>query len=327
MGDVVPDNEDLLSTSTSRRPANPYYNFNARLLHVLNAIVREGGTHGANQVLYGRGGDETHIALARLEELVGEKLVHRRHGLAKRQDELLTEAGRVVVEYSRRAETLFAELNRTIAALRRSEGLRLCVSMNESIAPYLLTHIARYKNLYPGVAVEMRLGRSSRIPNEIINGELELGFVGYPTKDHRLINKLVFSDYLVLVVAPGHEFARRELTTGGNQVMSSELVGHELIMHSGGSVYQEGVLNRLAEMGRRLKVGLTAPSMDMALQMVAAGLGVMLVPKQVALPYIEVGRVIPVYLADVQVERKVYMVRSQPRALGRASKAFFSLFE
>ena len=56
----------------------------------------------------------------------------------------------------------------------------------------------------------MRRSFSSRIPDEIADGNLELGVISYQPRDERLLSTVIFTDSLAFVVGPGHRLARRK---------------------------------------------------------------------------------------------------------------------
>src|SRR5580700_5037576 len=88
------------------------------------------------------------LAIQKLESDLGEKLIDR-----SGKDLLLTDAGRIVLDYARRFENLEAELDNALAELRDNSAGRLIVGANESTSLYLLGHIERYRRLYPKVKV------------------------------------------------------------------------------------------------------------------------------------------------------------------------------
>lgn len=99
------------------------------------------------------------LAVQRLETELGEKLIDR-----SGKDLLLTDAGRIVLEYCRRFENLEQELENSLAELRDNYAGRLQIGANESTTLYLLKHIQRYRRLYPKVKVQVRRSLSSKIP-------------------------------------------------------------------------------------------------------------------------------------------------------------------
>src|SRR5277367_1920299 len=114
------------------------------------------------------------LSIQRLGTELGEKLIDR-----SAKDLLLTDAGRIVLEYARRFENLEGDLENALAELRDNSAGRLTVGANESTSLYLLGHIERYRRLYPKVKVQVRRSLSSKIPSQLIDGDLELGVISY----------------------------------------------------------------------------------------------------------------------------------------------------
>src|SRR5262245_51881247 len=76
------------------------------------------------------------LAVQRLEIELGEKLLDRTG-----RELVLTDAGKIVLEYCRRFENLERELENALAELRDMAAGRLSIGANESTALYLLRHI------------------------------------------------------------------------------------------------------------------------------------------------------------------------------------------
>src|SRR5512142_2409384 len=91
------------------------------------------------------------LAVQRLEQEFGEKLIDR-----SGKDLILTDAGRTVIEYARRFQSLQQEMDNSLAELRDHSAGRLAIGANESTTLYLLRHIERYRELYPKVKVQVR---------------------------------------------------------------------------------------------------------------------------------------------------------------------------
>jgi DNA-binding transcriptional LysR family regulator len=110
------------------------------------------------------------------------------------------------------------------------------VGANESTSLYSLGHIERYRRLYPKVKVQVRRSLSSKIPSQLIDGDLELGVISYDLEDDRLQSMVLFTDHLAFVVSPAHRFANRE------EVSIGELGMETFIAHNVLSPYRAVVL-------------------------------------------------------------------------------------
>ena len=119
--------------------------------------------------------------------ILGEKLIDR-----SAKDLLLTDAGKIVLDYARRFENLQGELENSLAELRDKSAGRLTIGANESSTLYLLDHIEKYRRQYPKIKVQIRRSLSSKIPAELIDGELELGILTYDPEDERLVSQVIY---------------------------------------------------------------------------------------------------------------------------------------
>src|SRR5882757_2273139 len=173
------------------------------------------------------------LSIQRLEAELGEKLIDR-----SGKDLILTDAGRSVLDYARRFQSLKHELDNSIAELRDNSAGRLTIGANESTTLYLLRHIERYRELYPKVKVQIRRSLSSKIPNELLDGNLELGVISYDPADERLKWKVIYTDTLAFIVSPKHRLA------GQTTVSIAELGTETFIAHNVVSPYRDQVLRQ-----------------------------------------------------------------------------------
>src|ERR1700746_2131949 len=170
-------------------------------LQVFQTVVAERSFSRAAEKLF-RTQPAVSLAVQRLESDVGEKLLDRS------QKELhLTDAGRTVLEHARRCENVRRGLENALAELRDKSAGRLSIGANESSTLYLLDHIERYRKQYPRIKVQVRRSLSSKIPAELIDGDLELGILTYDPEDDRLVSRVIFPDHLAFIVSPKHRLA------------------------------------------------------------------------------------------------------------------------
>lgn len=254
------------------------------------------------------------LALQRLESELGEKLLDR-----SAREVLLTDAGRTVLEYARRFQNLESELQNSVAELRDHSAGRLVIGANESTTLYLLTHIERYRRLYPGVKVQIRRSFSSRIPDELVDGNLELGVISYEPREERIASSVIYSDSLAFVVSPQHRLAER------TEVPITELAEETFIAHNVLSPYREIVIRAFHERGIRLNMDVEMPTVETIRWMVERNAGVAFLPRMCVEQEIEEKRLVAVRVPEVQVERKIYLVRPARRAMSYAADAFLRL--
>jgi DNA-binding transcriptional LysR family regulator len=254
------------------------------------------------------------LAVQRLETELGEKLIDR-----SSTPPILTDAGRTVVEYARRFENLQSEMQNALAELRDNASGRLSIGANESTSLYLLRHIEQYRRTYPKVKVQVRRSLSSKIPSQLIDGDLELGVISYDPEDERLVSKVIFTDHLAFVVSPHHRLAKRK------SVSISELGMETFIAHNVLSPYREVVLRAFQRHKVALNMDVEMPTVETIRKLVQRNEGVAFLPKMCVEQEVEQRLLREIEIEELNVERKIRLVYPARRALSHAAKAFLDV--
>ena len=283
------------------------------LLKVFHTVATEGSFSRAAEKL-GRTQPAVSLALQKLEAQLGEKLVDRAG-----RDLILTDAGRIVLDYCRRFENLESEMLNALAELRDRAAGRLSIGANESTALYLLKHIEAYRRLYPKVKVQVRRCLSSKIPSQLIDGDLEMGVISYDPEDDRLETRVIYIDHLAFVVSPEHRFA------GRRSVSISELGMETFVAHNVLSPYREVVLKAFQRARVPLNMDVEMPTVETIRRMVQRNEGVAFLPKMCVEQEIEQGLLCEVEVEELRVERKIRLVYPARRALSHAAQAFLEI--
>jgi DNA-binding transcriptional LysR family regulator len=256
------------------------------------------------------------LAIQRLESELQEKLIDR-----SGKELLLTDAGRIVLDFARRFVNLQADLENALTELRDNSSGRLSIGANESTALYLLKHIEKYRRLYPKVKVQVRRSYSSKIPSQLIDGDLELGVISYDPEDDRLLTGVIYTDHLAFVVSPQHRFATRE------EVSISELGMETFIAHNVMSPYRGMVIKTFQQHKIPLNMDVEMPTVETIRKMVQRNEGVAFLPKMCVEQEIQQQRLCEVRVPELKVERKIRLVYPAKRGLSHAAKAFLELIQ
>ncbi|HTQ56550.1 MAG TPA: LysR family transcriptional regulator [Bryobacteraceae bacterium] len=256
------------------------------------------------------------LALQRLESELGEKLIDR-----SGKELVLTDAGRTVLDYARRFEALRHEMENSLAELRDNSAGTLTVGANESTSLYLLRHIEKFRRLYPRINVRVRRSLSSKIPNELLDGNLELGVISYEPSDDRLTSSVIYTDALTFVVSPKHRLARRKA------VPITELAAETFIAHNVVSPYRDVVLRAFQQRRVPLNMPVEMPTIETIRKMVQNNEGVAFLPRMCVEQEIEQGLLREVKVNELSVERKIRLVYPTRRALSHAARAFLEVVE
>ncbi|MBB5694977.1 LysR family transcriptional regulator [Muricoccus pecuniae] len=194
----------------------------------------------------------------------------------------LTAAGEALARHGRAAFGTLARLEDELRALAAG-GLgsaRLHATASSLSGHPLPEALAEFARLRPGIRVEVREAVSLRILQDLLEGRADLGIVtsagelpaGLEGKDWR-------QDRLLVVMPRGHRLAEAG-PLPFDTVLDEELIG----------AVESAALSLLLEeqaqrRGRSLRFRLHVASVDANRRLVAAGLGIAVMPEGVALPY------------------------------------------
>ncbi|WP_321477829.1 LysR family transcriptional regulator [uncultured Paludibaculum sp.] len=256
------------------------------------------------------------LAVQRLEAELSEKLLDRTG-----RELVLTDAGKIVLEYCRRFENLEREMDNALAELRDMAAGRLSIGANESTCLYLLKHIESYRRLYPKVKVQVRRTLSSKIPAQLIDGDLELGVISYDPEDDRLETRIIYIDHLSFVLSPHHRFA------GKKSISIKELGMETFIAHNVLSPYREVVIKSFQRAKVQLNMDVEMPTVETIRKMVQKNEGVAFLPKMCVEQELEQGLLAEVEVEELRVDRKIRLVYPARRALSHAANAFLEVVQ
>ncbi len=211
------------------------------------------------------------------------------------------------------------EMGNSLAELRDNSAGRLTIGANESTTLYLLRHIERYRELYPKVKLTVRRSLSSKIPNELLDGNLELGVISFDPGDERIRAQVIYSDSLAFVVSPSHRLARRK------SVSITDLGDEIFVAHNVVSPYRETVVQTFRDHKVPLRMDIEMPTIETIRKLVQAGMGVAFLPRMCVEQEIEQKLLCEVHVKEMHLNRKIFLVYPTRRALSHAARAFLEL--
>ncbi len=254
------------------------------------------------------------IAIQRLESDLKEKLIDR-----SGRELLLTDAGRVVLEYARRFQHLEADLENSLRELKDNYAGRLSIGANESMSLYLIELIERYRRIFPKVKIQVRRSESSKIPSQLLDGELELGVISYEPADDHLLSEVIYTDRLTLIVSPQHRFSNRP------EVSITELDMETFIAHNVLSPYREAVLREFQRYKVPINMDVEMPTVETIRRLVQDNEGVAFLPRMCVEQELRQNLLREVKVKELNLERKIRLVYPGRRALSHAAKAFLEV--
>lgn len=206
--------------------------------------------------------------IRKLEEELGVALVER----APRKV-MLTPAGRDAVERARRILNEVEQMKEGARRSRSAESGVLKLGVFPTLGPYLLPHVVPLlRARFPALELLLFEEKSANLVQRLNLGTLDAAFLALPVHDNHFHCEFLFEEPFLLAVPGSHSLAERD-TLG-----VAELAGFNLMLLEEGHCLRDQALEVCQLTGAREKSEFRATSLETLRQMVAAGVGITLLP-------------------------------------------------
>ena len=237
-------------------------------------------------------------SVRRLEEDIGAPLFARDMHEIK-----LTQAGRVLADYARRLLSMRDDAIREVSEVRTLKAGRLTVAAHETAAVYLLPGPLRsYVQEFPDVKVSIRRSRLTEIPRQVMDREVDVGFVKDEPAFHELRCVEVFVDEMTLVAAPDHPLVSR------SRVTMQDLGTENFVIHHGCAVTTDRILRVFEEHATRCRVSAELWSFENVKSFVRERVGLAIVPGITVRQELSDGTLARIPLHELAMPRRTLMV-------------------
>jgi LysR family hydrogen peroxide-inducible transcriptional activator len=206
--------------------------------------------------------------IKKLEDELGVQLVER-----SPKNIMLTPTGE---EIARRAMQILSDVEQIKTVARRSQNPNegtLRLGLFPTLAPYLLPHvIPRLRNKYPQLRLQLAEEKTEDILRLLQRGTLDAALLALPVPHDGFEVEILFKEPFVVAVPGEHALASKK------EIDIEDLRGSELLLLEEGHCLREHALEVCSLAGAHERVDFHATSMETLRQMVAAGVGITLMP-------------------------------------------------
>jgi LysR family hydrogen peroxide-inducible transcriptional activator len=208
--------------------------------------------------------------IKKLERELGVELIERNPGQV-----MLTDAGERVVE---RARIILGETENIRSIARQAqdpESGSVRLGLFPTIAPYLLPHVVpQLHRRFPNLELLLVEEKTEVVLERLRDGELDAVVVALPVPEAHLHEELLFEEDFVLAVPSDHPLA-----SVAEPVDISVLANENVLLLEEGHCLRDQALAVCQLAGASERSGFRATSLETLRQMVAAGVGVTLLPQ------------------------------------------------
>jgi len=255
--------------------------------------------------------------IRKLEEELGVALVER----APRRV-MLTPAGRDAAERARRIVADVEEMREAARRSRNPEAGAVRLGLFPTLGPYLLPHVVpQVRERFPDLELLLVEEKTEVILRRLREGSLDAGVLALPLHDDQLHLEFLFEEPFVLAVPDRHPMAAAEGLT------MDALRDESLLLLEDGHCLRDQALDVCRMAGAGEKAGFRATSLETLRQMVAANVGITLLPVLAVKPPVAPSREVRlVPFREPAPSRRIAMVWRRSSAMSEFLTRFAEVF-
>lgn len=254
--------------------------------------------------------------MKRLEQEVGMRLFSAN----SRTSFELTDFGREFYRYAARIVATEDEVQRMLLdhqALRRG---KLAIGSTYTPATYVFPrHIARIKQLYPNIDLELQVAGAHILLDRLKRYELDVCIISHYIADPELRSTPIVDDNLVLIAHPEHAMASHD------EAGLANVADWDYVMHEQGSVSRMMIDQWTMRHSLSLRIVLEVSATETMKELVKQRMGVAFISEISCREDVAAGSLVARPIPGFWFERKIYMVVRDEDTPSRASQVLQSL--
>ena len=235
-----------------------------------------------------------------LETLLRTKLFHRTQNKI-----FLTKSGNILLKYADDINHLYQNAMKEIQEVDNRVAGDAHIGAASLLGKYLLPRIiGEFKKNFPEVHISMLAGNSKEILEYLKNDVIELAIVSEPIPSKNLSAFSLYSDDLIVIVAPDHPWSRKK------EISPMDLLNEDFISRELGSGTREVYLKSLKAYlkGNPLKTVMVLGNTESVKMAVIGKMGFSIVSRLAARSEVELGLLKEVRIKNVNMSRDFFVV-------------------
>jgi len=247
-----------------------------------------------------------------LEERYGRRLLERTRGNVQ-----LTPAGEVLYQVSKEIVQRYQDMEARLQVIAQRVAGTVRVATVHSIGLYELSaQIKRYLKAYPEVHLHLEYSRSSKIYEDALRGQIDIGVVAYPSRRPQITVLPFREDRLALACPPGHPLARHR------QVSIRKLQGEQLVGYERDIPTRRETDRMLRRYGVEVRYVMELDNVETMKRVIEIGAGIAILPEPAVRPEVKARSLAAVQLSDELFLRPLGIIHRQGKHFSPATEKF-----
>ncbi len=287
-------------------------------INAFHAVTKHRSFSRAGQEIY-RTQSAVSIQVARLEQIIGQRLLHR-----TTKNIELTDAGKILLKYIEEIKRLLDQAEQALIDLEAMERGRLLICTSDTTACYRIPHFLQaFKSKYPRIEIIVRNATSLKTIDLVLQGEVDLGISTLSYLKPGLVVIPLFSRSDVVICHPGHQLADRK------EIFLKDLEPYTCVLLDQ-NCSSRRILDEVCEKRKvHLTVGMELSSIEVVKSLVSIDSGISIVPEVAIQEELKAGRLVPLYIKDFMQDKpkRMGIIHREDRYLTMAAKGFLEMLK
>ena len=176
--------------------------------------------------------------------------------------------------------------------------------------------LSSFMKLFPKIHIHLEFRRSDEIYSLLLKERIDLGVVAYPEMRTRVENIPLGQDELVLIVAENHHFRNKK------SIKLEEINNEPFVAFDEGIPTREAIDQILNQKNITVDIRMTNDNIYTLKKVVAAGIGVSIVPASAVDEEVHNGLLSRVKIRDIDLTRPLSLIKLKKNTLSPPTEAF-----
>ena len=281
-----------------------------RQLAVFNAVAKLGN--------YTRAAEQLHLSqpavsmqIKQLEDSVGLPLFEQ---VGKTIH--LTDAGKVMLGYSRNMTDLLDEADAVLEAMKGVERGSLSLSVATTASHFATRLLAAFSSSHDGITISLDITNRESLRRQLENNEPDLVIMGQPPDGVEVEADAFMENPLVMIAPANHPLVEKK------EIELEHFSSENFVVRESGSGTRSAIKRFFDLHGVEFNTGIEMTSNEAIKQAVEAGLGLGIVSIHTIELELETGHLRVLDVEDFPIKRDWYILNRKGKRLSPAAKAF-----
>ncbi|MEK3790750.1 LysR family transcriptional regulator [Paenibacillus sp. FSL R7-0204] len=230
----------------------------------------------------------------------------------------LTDAGELLLIKAQNIVESFASLSSELDSLRNLKQGHIRIGLPPMVgASFFPAVIGEFHRKYPEVTIRLHEDGAKKVEDDVESGLLDIGAIVLPVDQARFHSFIFVEERLELLVPAGHRL------DGTQQVPLKELAEEEFVLFREDFALHDRIISECVKAGFQPKVVYESSQWDLISRMVAAGMGIALLPETICRD-IDRSRIAVISLTEPVIPWQLGMIWRKDRYLSFAAREWIS---